>query len=177
MVLPVSMVQHLEDTQLAKASVAWKNLERLTATMMRGERQHRGADFSESGVDVVVPDFSYLKVDAKCYARHAHHSLVREIAHKYCEKPNDVPVLVTRENRKRPVNVTVSLIYFAWLHDEMRRLRRALVEAKYPRAAKNTVEELLANNPVIYNPEGLQIKADAVEYNDAPGIEGEAIHE
>lgn len=103
-----------------RQSQAWKALERMAAGLLRGTRVLRGADFSRDDVDVRVPDMPFLKVDAKLRQSWAHHAYVKEVARKYCVTGNDVAVLVTREAGKPAVNVTVSLVFFAYLLDMVR---------------------------------------------------------
>lgn len=105
---------------MPKQSQRWKQLERSVAEALGGSRVLRGADFSESDVDVKVADMPNLKVDCKAHARFAHHSLVDEVREKYCHDPEDVPVLVTKASRQIGANVTIPLEYFAWLLNVVR---------------------------------------------------------
>lgn len=104
-----------------RRSQAWKDLERETAAALRGKRIYRGADFSVSDTDVLVPDIPELKVDCKYKQAHSHHSLMAEIREKYCGDQG-VPVLVTKSKRQHGACVTVPLEFFAVLLDGWRKL-------------------------------------------------------
>ena len=106
---------------MAKQSQAWKNLERATATALKGTRVLRGADFSVEDVDVKVNDLPFLKVDAKYRKAHAHHTLMAEIVEKYCEKETDIPVLVTKHHNQTGAYVTIPLEFFGDLLDFVRK--------------------------------------------------------
>lgn len=94
------------------------------AEAFRGKRKLRGADFSEEGVDVEVPDFPGLMVDGKYRVSHAHHSLLDTVALKYCKHEGHIPVLATKKHRQRGFNVTVPGWHYAALLDQVRELRR-----------------------------------------------------
>jgi hypothetical protein len=101
-------------------SQAWKNAERQLATILGGQRVLRGADFSESDVDVVVADMPFLKFDSKYRARHSHHSLLEEIRTKYCKQTYDIPVLFTKARRQQGGCITIDADFFAFLLNCMR---------------------------------------------------------
>lgn len=103
----------------AKFSKAWKDLERQVAKTLRGKRISRGDDFSRSDVDVIC-EFRALKIDAKFRAKHGHHTFMNEIERKYCTKPGDVPVLVTKTPGQQGAYVTVPLDHYALLLDVAR---------------------------------------------------------
>ena len=96
----------------------------------------RGNDFSKSDSDVRVPDFPFLRIDAKAYKKFAHHTLMREIVDKYCKRPGDIPVLVTKHERQVGMYVTVPLDFFAHLleiaREEKARKRYKLCRKKKP---------------------------------------------
>jgi len=83
---------------MGKQSQAWKNHERKVAEELGGKRVLRGANFAQKDVDVKLSDFPYIKVDCKYRKRWAHNAYVSELVEKYCEKPEDVPVLVTKSH-------------------------------------------------------------------------------
>lgn len=118
-----SLVKELEKkvdrppvVKTAKKSQAWKKLEKDSAEVLGGKRIVRGDDFSISRPDVVHPIRS-LKIDSKYREKHAHHSLINEIARKYCKKVEDVPVLLTRTHRERSIYATVPAQFLADLID------------------------------------------------------------
>lgn len=90
---------------------AWKELEKKTAAALGGIRINRALDYGHSDYDVVVPDFPFLRVDAKHRKRHAHHSLIEEIRDKYC-KGGGYPVLVTRHSGSHRQYVCLDLHVF-----------------------------------------------------------------
>lgn len=95
---------------------AWKSLENATADHLAGRRINRATDWGRSDVDVVVPDFDFLRIDCKYRRRHAHHALIEEIREKYC-KDGGYPVLVTKHHDSKRTYVTVDLALFgALLH-------------------------------------------------------------
>lgn len=100
---------------------AWKELEKKTAAALGGTRINRAADYGESTYDVVVPDFHFLRADAKYRQRHAHHSLVEEIRTKYCQD-GGYPVLVTKHAGSHREYVTVDLSLFGALLQVIRNL-------------------------------------------------------
>ncbi len=105
---------------MANRSTRWKWLERKAAKMLGGKRILRGGDFSKSDPDVEVADFPELQIDAKAYARFAHHTLMAEIEEKYCTEPNHVPILVTKHKNQQGEFVTVPLWWLAELLDRIR---------------------------------------------------------
>lgn len=119
----VLAIEAVTDTPTRRAtgrnSKAWRDLERLVAKAMRGKRISRGDDFSRSDVDVRC-EFRALKIDAKFRAKHGHHTFVNEIIRKYCTKPGDVPVLVTKTPGQQGAYVTVPLDHYAKLIDLVR---------------------------------------------------------
>lgn len=105
---------------MRKRSQQWKALEREAARELRGKRVHRGADFSESAVDVELEELlAHLKVDGKYRVKHAHHSFLEEVRKKYCG-PHDVPILVTKHHRQRGAVVSCPLEFFGLLLDAYR---------------------------------------------------------
>lgn len=98
-----------------RRSQAWKDLERAVAKAVNGDRVSRGGDFSKSAVDVEVADLPFLKIDAKYRKSHAHHSLIDEVAEKYCKKDVDVPILVTKSHGQEGANVTMPMYFFSVL--------------------------------------------------------------
>lgn len=101
-----------------RRSQAWKELERQAAKLLGGRRVVRG-DWGESDVDVKT-EFPGLKVDCKYRQSHAHHALLKGIHLKYCQKPEDVAVLVTKHKGQPSFNVTVNGDTFATLLDCLR---------------------------------------------------------
>lgn len=108
----------------------WKELERITARKLGGKRFPRWLDFSQSAPDVVVDDFPQLIVDAKSRKRFAFHSLMAEIETKYCEKPGDVPVLVSKSHGQTGEYVTVPLDFLAELLNTARESRQISTERR-----------------------------------------------
>ena len=107
-----------------KQSSAWKDLERLAAKELRGDRVCRAGNFAISATDVVVPDFLELKVDTKRRKRKfAHHSMLSEIREKYCYSEGDVAVLVTRNHGERGAVASMSLRDLGELLDRIRTYR------------------------------------------------------
>ena len=98
-------------------------MERKIATALRGKRVLRGADFSQEGVDVEVPDFPGLKIDAK-YRKSgwSHHTYLKEIARKYCKQPGDLALLVTKTGSEHGECVTMTLEAFAVMLDHIRKI-------------------------------------------------------
>lgn len=109
-----------------RQSQAWKNLERRVAEALGGKRIVRGNNFAVSDIDVKVPDFPHLAIDAK-YRRAQpwkHHAFVEEIAKKYCGKGElTTPVLVTKSGGERGEYVTLRLQDYAALLNAIRGLR------------------------------------------------------
>jgi hypothetical protein len=105
-----------------KRSSAWKAAEGQAAEALKGKRIPRGADFSKSAPDVDVPDFPFLKIDAKRYKAFAHHTLMDEVIRKYCLKEGDVPVLITKTHGQRGAYATVPLEFLALLLEDVRKL-------------------------------------------------------
>lgn len=106
---------------MAKQSERWKELERIAARKLCGERVPRWLDFGQSAPDVLVPDFG-LVVDAKAHARFSHHSLMENIERKYCE-PHEVPVLISKHSKQVGEYATVPLDWLANLLGEVRKAR------------------------------------------------------
>lgn len=104
-------------------SAAWKALERLVAKELKGERVLRGDDFSKKDVDVKVPDFELLQIDAKYRQRWAHHKFINEVQKKYCNQKEHMPILVTKAPHQRGANVTLRLDHFGCILDVIRELR------------------------------------------------------
>ena len=104
-------------------SGAWKDLERLVAKSLGGERVLRGADFSIKDVDVKVDDFPHLILDAKYRQRWGHHRFVEEVKKKYCKSPEDIPILITKHPRQRGAVACLPLDALGRLLDEIRELR------------------------------------------------------
>ncbi len=102
-------------------SQQWKSLERAAAEALGGNRVLRGANFAVSDVDVLIPDLPFLKVDAKYRVKHAHHTFMAEIKAKYCTKPTDIPVLVTKSHNQVGAYATVPLAFLGALLDVYRR--------------------------------------------------------
>lgn len=92
----------------------WKRLERTVALALGGRRRiARGQNFAISDVDVEVEDFPHWRIDCK-YRKHKpfrHHSLVKEIEQKYCEK-GDVPMLITKNGNEHGEYITMKLSDF-----------------------------------------------------------------
>jgi len=109
---------------MGKVGNAWKELEKKVAKVLHGERVLRGSDFSESDVDVKVPDFAWYAIDCKSRARHAHHRLMEGIREKYC-KNGRIPVLITKEKGKQGEYVTLPLKAFGDILNTIR-MRDAL---------------------------------------------------
>jgi hypothetical protein len=107
---------------MPRSKTAWKSLEKETAKALRGIRVLRGADFSKKDVDVKVPDFPNLQIDAKYRQAWSHHKFLVEIQEKYCADPGDVPILVTKHPRQRGSVVSLSLEHFGFLLDLIREL-------------------------------------------------------
>ena len=87
----------------------WKQLERDTASILKGERVSRGADFGKTDVDVKIPDFPSFKVDTKRYKRLQVFSLFDLVKKKYCKTPQDEPILVLRESNRKYVLAVINL--------------------------------------------------------------------
>lgn len=102
----------------------WKELEKKTAAALGGVRIDRSDDYGRSDYDVLVPDFQFLRVDAKFRKRHAHHAFVEEIRTKYCQDGRSYPVLVTKHHSGRRVYVTVDLALFASMLDLLRKVSK-----------------------------------------------------
>lgn len=100
---------------MARQSQAWKNLERQTAKELDGRRITRGGNFAVSDVDVVVDAHPELRIDCKYRTSHSHHSLMAAIERKYCARPGDVPVLVTKHHNQESAYVTIPLQFFGRL--------------------------------------------------------------
>lgn len=109
---------------MAKQSQAWKDLEREIAGELRGKRVLRGADFSQEGVDVEVPDFPGLRIDAKYRAAWSHATYLAEVRKKYVREPGQMALLVTKQKRQRGAIACMALEDFALLLDTIRELRQ-----------------------------------------------------
>lgn len=110
-----------------RQSQAWKNLERRAAEALGGKRITRGDNFAISDVDVTVPDFPHLAIDAKYRKAQPwkHHAFVEEIAAKYCQGEKSVPVLITKSGGEHGEYVTLRLADYAALLNAIRALREA----------------------------------------------------
>ena len=108
---------------MAKQSNAWKNLERLVAKVLKGQRVLRGADFSKPDIDVLVPDFECLRVDAKYRQKWAHHRYLDDVWRKYCRHRGDMPVLVTKHPHQQGAVVVMDLEHFGVLLEVIRDMR------------------------------------------------------
>lgn len=122
--------------RVPRQSQAWKAAEREAARLVGGKRKSRGSDFSMKDCDVEVKDLPFLKVDAKYRKSHSHHSLLDEIREKYCLKPGEVPVLVTKHHKQKGSYVTIEGEFFKVLMDAFRQLN---VDPDVPNAALNKV--------------------------------------
>jgi hypothetical protein len=112
-------------------------LERQTAEALKGKRISRGADFSKEDVDVVIPDFPFLRVDAKYRVRHAHHTFIEEIRSKYCANAQEIPVLVTKHHQQSGAYATIPLEFLGMLLDAVRSLKRDdYQESRKPKASE-----------------------------------------
>lgn len=109
---------------MARQSQAWKALERLTASELKGRRVLRGADFAKSDVDVIIDEFGFLKADCKYRQKWAHHKFLEEIVEKYCTSKGDMPVLITKTPKQIGACVTIRLDHFGVLLDMLRVKRR-----------------------------------------------------
>lgn len=110
---------------MPRRSQAWKALERLTAKELGGERVTRGDDFSKKEVDVKVPDFESLQIDAKYRKRlWHHHKFLSDVRAKYCPNDADLAILVTKNPRQRGAVVSMELAHFGCLLDAIRELRQ-----------------------------------------------------
>jgi len=98
----------------------WKNLERSTAAVLKGERVSRGADFGKTDVDVKIPDFPSFKIDTKRYKRLQTFSLFDLVKKKYCKNPKDKPILVLRQSGKKYVLAVIDLNLLSQLLDYVR---------------------------------------------------------
>ncbi len=98
----------------------WKQLERDTAKVLKGERVLRGADFGKTDVDVRIPDFPSLKVDTKRYKKFQTFSLYEEVKKKYCKSLTDNAILVLRQSGKHNKLVVIDIEFFAKLLDFVR---------------------------------------------------------
>ena len=107
-------------------SQAWKDLERTVAAKLGGRRKLRGANFAEEDFDVEVTDFAHWRIDAKYRARHAHHTLLREVRKKYCKDSTAVPLLVTKARGEHGEVVSMSLDDFAAIVTALRAARLEL---------------------------------------------------
>jgi hypothetical protein len=108
---------------MPRSKTAWKALEKQVAKALKGIRVLRGADFSKTDVDVKVPDFPNLQIDAKYRTSWAHHSYLEEVRAKYCNDPVDMPILVTKTHGQRGAVVVMDLEHFGLLLESIRELR------------------------------------------------------
>ena len=109
---------------MGKRSTSWKDLEKLVAQELKGTRVQRGADFSRSDVDVIVPDFPTLRVDAKYrQATWSHHKYLAEVKTKYSRDDLDIPILATKNHNERGAVISIYLSDFAAILDSLRELR------------------------------------------------------
>lgn len=95
------------------------------AKKLQGKRVTRGADFSESDVDIKLPDFPSLKIDCKLRADFYHHALFKDIKEKYVKVDGDIPMMVTREGGKSLYLAVVDLDFFAKLLDCYRKAMKS----------------------------------------------------
>lgn len=123
-----------------RRSQAWKALEREAAQLLGGKRVVRG-DWGESDVDVRT-EYRHLKVDCKYRQSHAHHALLKGIQKKYCQRPEDKAVLVTKHARQPGCNVTVDGHYFSLLLDCYRIVDR--LQLADPQLALDIAREVTA---------------------------------
>ncbi len=78
----------------------WKTIEKYIADTLGWERVERN-NYGKEDVDVRPPHWmSFLKLDAKGRMQFMHHGLFGEAEKKYCKKPEDRLILVTRETHK-----------------------------------------------------------------------------
>lgn len=114
---------------MGRRSVSWKALERQAAKELGGERVLRGADFSKKDVDVRIPDFPTIMVDAKYRQRWYHHRFLAEVVTKYCDQPDCMPLLITKHPRQRGAVAVLYLDHLGALLDTIRDLRDELAQA------------------------------------------------
>ena len=94
----------------------WKDLERMAAEALGGERVTVPWQLFKARPDVVAPlPEGRLVVECKQYARHAHHRHIEKCVSLYCDHAGDVPCLVTRENGSGKAFITVPLSFLAEL--------------------------------------------------------------
>lgn len=88
---------------MSKNAGAWKDLERLIAKKMGGQRIYRGGDFSQSAGDIEHEAFSF---EAK-YGAQVPSTIYRwmDQAKKYTVHTTKIPILVIRRKSKEPLVV------------------------------------------------------------------------
>lgn len=98
---------------MANNKSRWKDLERLIAKELGGQRSLR-ADYSIKTPDIEFKENSLknIKIDCKKRKTFKHHSLLLEIERKYCKNKNDIPVLITKQTRSRKIVVSIPFEYF-----------------------------------------------------------------
>jgi len=87
---------------------AWKDLETITAIILKGKRVIRKS-YGEKNVDVKIKDFPAFKIDTKRYKRFRVFSLYEEVKRKYCKKSEDKAVLVLRQHNKQTKLAVIDL--------------------------------------------------------------------
>ena len=97
-------------------SKRWKDLERLAAEALGGERVVTPWQLFKARPDVVAPlPEGRLIVECKQYARHAHHRFLEKCTSLYCDHTGDIPCLITRENGHGEAYASVPLDFFSKL--------------------------------------------------------------
>ncbi len=103
-----------------RQSTRWKALERSVAARLGARRHPRWLNFGEVAADVYAVVGAYrLIVDCKAHRRFSHHSLMENIATKYCE-PGEIPVLVSKGAGQVGEYATIPFSFLAALLDEVR---------------------------------------------------------
>jgi len=104
------------------SSANWKNAERKLAEELQKEgipayRVSRAGDFGKSDTDVKIEGAEFLQLDSKYTEAKPfrHHGLLRVIKDKYCKKPEDVPILFTKNYKEHSGCITVEAKFFAKL--------------------------------------------------------------
>ena len=98
------------------SSSTWKNLERIAAKKLGGQRIVRGEDFSEKALDVEHPLYA---IDAKYRAAWAFLSLFKKLKadnDELYEYEKKIPILVTKGKRQVGECVIVELDDFAAMY-------------------------------------------------------------
>lgn len=160
-----------------KRSTAWKAHERRTAKKLGGRRISRGDDFSRSDVDVKIPDFPMMKVDAKYRASFSHHALYREVKKKYCKEMGDIAILTTRGKHERGELVTLSMDDFSALLGGLRQLRTIQAEIKRQQSMVGHTDEARINraNLLVGSAPTDEILAGVMQPIAAPTMSGESM--